>query len=169
LRFLGQLEHGLYEDFENVDPDMLQQGYGCHGHPRSHLPGQSGAGHPPDELDDGGGDGALNQIRVGQEENVHHDPVDVPHNSSPFYGEAREVFLDALKQSTQSNIVPEDFGLLPTEWEDGHYPAYESIRTGVKRRKELRIPLPHEIWFPRAAQWGRALFLMSRLQNLQPE
>ena len=49
--FLGQLEHGLYEDCQGVRPNLLDRFYGVDGGPIQRLPHQSGAGHSVDEED----------------------------------------------------------------------------------------------------------------------
>ncbi|KAF8054959.1 hypothetical protein FPV67DRAFT_1391983, partial [Lyophyllum atratum] len=46
LRFIGQLEHGVYmDDCEGVHPDVINEFYGVHGPPGYRRRGQSGAGH----------------------------------------------------------------------------------------------------------------------------
>jgi hypothetical protein len=100
------------------------------------------------------------------EENVlqfHHKPVPVPKHKCPFEDPADlKVFKGALLATSQDNLLPEGYGLLPEEWDDD-YPAYEIIRSGRRGSKELRVSLPHFVWKPRADLWGRALFIMNSI------
>lgn len=53
--------------------------------------------------------------------------------------------------------------MLPEEWENGTYPAFEILKSGRKRSKELRVALPDLIWRPRAQLWVRALAVLDEL------
>jgi hypothetical protein len=57
---------------------------------------------------------------------------------------------------SQSDIVPDDYGVLPEEWASNDYPKTETIRTGTNG-KELVVVLPRAEWFLRAIQWAQAL------------
>ena len=48
---MGQLEFGIYDDFDNVPVPELEQHYGVQGKPVYRSHGQTGAGHPADEDD----------------------------------------------------------------------------------------------------------------------
>jgi hypothetical protein len=53
MRFLEQIEHGVYMDeCDGIHPDVINQYYGVEGKPVNCQMGQSGAGQPPDEGED---------------------------------------------------------------------------------------------------------------------
>ncbi|KAH6907894.1 hypothetical protein BKA70DRAFT_1104278, partial [Coprinopsis sp. MPI-PUGE-AT-0042] len=97
-------------------------------------------------------------IRNELEANIHHNNnvlSDFPH---PFEtDEQLAAFEQAFSTAEELGIIPNGYGMLPHELEDGMYPPSEVIKVA---RKDVDIPLPLEIWFPRAAKWVQGLHLM---------
>ncbi|KAN0094640.1 hypothetical protein V8E55_002927 [Tylopilus felleus] len=130
LRFLGQTEFGVYQD-------------DC-----------EGAGHPTDEEVSGDEEDGHTAAHIAdlvnrqQQQNVNEDVVFVPSHRSPFTDpEDEATFFGMLNQAIGHQIIPDGFGLRPDEWEDGHYPIFETIRLGRRRSKELENngkPICHE-------------------------
>lgn len=72
-----------------------------------------------------------NVVNQQQQQNVKEDTVFVPSCQSPFTdpkGEA--IFFGMLNDAINYQIIPDWFGLTPNEWEDGHYPIFETIWLG---------------------------------------
>lgn len=74
----------------------------------------------------------------------------------------RDVFDQALEGALRSDIVPSGFFLWPCEWDGTAYPASESIKVA---RKDVNIPLPFEVWYPRAVRWVQGLTLLALVQE----
>ncbi|KAJ7088973.1 hypothetical protein C8R44DRAFT_649123, partial [Mycena epipterygia] len=90
-----------------------------------------------------------------------HAPVKVARHHSPFNDPQHEgEFLELLAEVLSRPEAPEDYGILPDEWED--YGEVETIRTGTNG-KELVVVLPRDDWFPRAAQWAQVLDVLTRV------
>ena len=92
-------------------------------------------------------------------------PVAVPKHSSPFKNrpDLHEAFTENLELLVWGETLPPGFGLLPEEWGEEGYPPVEPIPYG--RRGGMKdIPLPDQIWCPRAVLWGQALFMLNALQ-----
>ncbi|KAJ6530481.1 hypothetical protein DFH09DRAFT_1411003 [Mycena vulgaris] len=105
-----------------------------------------------------------NQIQADQAQNIRHAPIKVARHSSPF--EDKEVEADFLQLLSavlsQVDELPENYGVLPEEWDDDDYDEIETIRTRTNG-KELVVVLPRSDWFPRAVQWAQALDLLNRV------
>ncbi|KAJ7734873.1 hypothetical protein B0H16DRAFT_1767027, partial [Mycena metata] len=172
---LGQLEKGVYlDDCAGVHPDVIAELYGTHGAVMQRAPGETGAGQLDDEdiptvldpeldLDEEGWEDMIEGIEAANAHHFHPEPVSVPKHDNPFSDEALHVFDTALAEAQCLHILPPGYGLLPEEWEDGIYPAFEILESGRKGSKELRVALPDRLWRPRAEQWGRALATLNEL------
>ncbi|KAE9393687.1 hypothetical protein BT96DRAFT_828844 [Gymnopus androsaceus JB14] len=170
--FLGQLEHGLYEDCRGVDPDLLNHFYGVTGEPVQRLPHQTGAGHPADEEGDDSEEEEWNALvnRIGEEDDseFNQDPIEAPKHADPFQDDdLHAIFSEALDRLRNSGAIPRGYGVHSTEWGDTGYPLFGTIRTGLSGRKELRIALPDSTWRPRSVQWAQGLYLMNQLIDEQ--
>jgi hypothetical protein len=176
---MGQVAHGVYvDDCEGIHPDVIDQYYGVHGTATERAPGETGAGHLPDEdvptvehgtmeMDEDDWQDLEDGITAAQASNFHHEPVAVPKHANPFADEHdMQLFQSALVKAHELNVVPSGYGLLPIEWDDDSYPTYEIIRTGRRGVKELRVALPDFIWRPRAESWGRALDILYHIIHL---
>ncbi|KAJ7480898.1 hypothetical protein FB451DRAFT_1556366 [Mycena latifolia] len=119
--------------------------------------GETGAGHTSDDEgdpDDSDEESELdpqeeleNQIQADQAQNIRHAPVKVARHHSPFDEEADEQgFLELLAEVLSQPDVPEDYGILPEEWEGDSYDEVETIRTGTNG-KELVVALPETTGF----------------------
>jgi len=186
MHFVGLSKKGKPEDsFTGVHPDILNH-YCSTTHPNTTTPlGRTGAGHPPDEdsesewEDDGDSntlsfsssstesDSSFACLREAITNNLHtnikHKPVKVPCFQNPFSDlddTAKLAFDQAFVALDQGGHIPSGFGLLKEEWESGEYPTHEELPVG-KRGKSLVIELPETLWYPRAVQWGRALYLLN--------
>jgi hypothetical protein len=73
-------------------------------------------------------------------------------------------FFDALKEIQTLELIPEGYGVLPEELENG-YPVIEILKVGFRGQKELQLELPLEVWFPRAVCWVQALDLLTRFEE----
>lgn len=174
---VGTSTEGVYiDDCEGVHPDVINQYYGVHGAIRKPHRGQTGAGQLADEavpevdsdqeLDEDDWEDLEEQIEQAHESNFHHDAVPVPKHANPFSGEAEQVFEDALERVRAARIIPEGYGLLEDEWEDGVYPSFQILKSGRRGGKELRIALPDFVWRPRAILWGQALDVLNQVNNI---
>ncbi|KAA1467872.1 hypothetical protein DENSPDRAFT_770437, partial [Dentipellis sp. KUC8613] len=180
MRFLSAVEHGVYNDYRDelsgVHPDLLQRYYGTEGnvHVRSH--GQTGAGHSSDEGADHsepGDEAELDPIPISeledavaadQEPNIRHDPIPVADHRNPFPNpELQQLFWDAYDEVCNNGILPQDMMLLDSEWDEGGYPSTGEIPYGSRGTRRLVIPLPRELWYPRAVAWCRAIRLLEQV------
>ncbi|KZT30300.1 hypothetical protein NEOLEDRAFT_1054896 [Neolentinus lepideus HHB14362 ss-1] len=165
LRFLGQARHGVYsDDYDNVHPDVLNQYYGADSTRDARGQNPSGAGHSDEE--DVDTEDLQERISHEQVRHVRHEPVAVPLAESPFSEDITELFLSALQEVRDAEVIPEAFGVLEQEWDDVGYPESEPIRSG---RKYIDIPLPFAVWWPRAVSWVQGLSLLSHFQNAEDE
>ena len=117
--------------------------------------------HPSIQARYGPGTAFDHQVQSAVLKNVHHDAVLVPDAGDPFPSpEAKAVFERSFKQIEDSpaSKIPAGFLLLQNELEGTAYPTAETIRVA---RKETDIPLPFEIWYPRAVQWAQGLTVMT--------
>lgn len=103
------------------------------------------------------------EIRGDLSQNVKHHAIKVAHHSDPFVTEEESArFLHSLTVLNTEHYTPAGYALMADEWDGGDYPEAEEIRVGI-HTKPMSIPLPLEVWFPRALRWGRALDLLSRI------
>lgn len=178
--FLGRVRDGVYvDDLEGIHPDVLNQYYGVHGTELRREPGQTGAGQLPDEevpvpdigdMDDSDWEDLDERVEAAHASNFHHEAVAVPKYAPPFTSdEIMQTFHQALDIAEAHDVVPEGYGLLPTEWEDGMYPAFEILKSGRRGGKELRVALPDFIWRPRAEMWGRGLDILNQLTYINED
>ncbi|KAF8513075.1 hypothetical protein JB92DRAFT_2721892, partial [Gautieria morchelliformis] len=178
LRFINELLYGAaVEEFEDIDPDILQQYYSVLGNPTHRRSQQTGAGYPSDEEDSGsdaaiGSDtGSVSDIEDSEENilqqtisshihaNVNHKVVKCPRSCCPFADPAHVMLLDAvLRDLRASGLIPVGYGLRTSEWVGEEYPASEWVRFG--RNKGVMVDLPSVIWMPRAIAWVHGLYAM---------
>ncbi|KAF9064224.1 hypothetical protein BDP27DRAFT_1230795 [Rhodocollybia butyracea] len=180
LLFLGQLDHGVYEDCPGVDPSLLRQFYGVHGKPAQRQAYQTGAGHPLDEEQwDTDSEGTnlgsewmgIDSGQEGEDEkefNAH--AVEAPKHTNPFDNDQTyRVFKAALARLDESGQIPLGYGVHPSEWDEDGYPALGSIRCGRKGSKMLEVALPDSVWRPRSVRWVQGLYLMDQLIDRQSQ
>jgi hypothetical protein len=107
------------------------------------------------------------QIKKDQSSNIRHNGVRCPRHQDPFQHSegARQIFVESLKVVRTSHVVPKNLGVRAEEWEDG-YPSYELIPGGRRGKNELRVPLPYDIWHPRAVLWAQALSVLTCLMEI---
>ncbi|KAF8514657.1 hypothetical protein JB92DRAFT_2718882, partial [Gautieria morchelliformis] len=188
MRFLSNAKHGkIVSEYDEVHPDTLQRYYSTHGSVVHHT-GLTGAGHPLDEDDldtsddlesltatDSSGDNISDledndennsaiedQLTMDVQANINHPAIHVPRSQPPFSNRLHEaIFFAALDQAHETGLIPEGYGVMAAEQEDG-YPVFESIRVG-RRARELVVELPESIWFPRAVAWSQGLHIMQTL------
>ncbi|GBE84083.1 hypothetical protein SCP_0600610 [Sparassis crispa] len=181
LRLLGQTTNGVYADdpLDKIHPDVLSQYYGVSGRVQNRRRGQTGAGHPEDDSDSDDSDLELgenenenedrmiemleNRIANDQERNIRHKPIKVATHRNPFPDpQSLALFWQLLDAVRAQDIIPDGYGVTPTEWQDGVYPEEEVIRMG-RKKKGLVIALPSVVWLPRAVLWAQAVEIMTRL------
>ncbi|KAF8145501.1 hypothetical protein K438DRAFT_1630000, partial [Mycena galopus ATCC 62051] len=103
------------------------------------------------------------QIEEAHAENFH-EAVSAPKHADPFDNDdTMQLFYDSLEAAIRANIVPPGYGLLPEEWGEEGYPAFEVLKSGRRGSKQLSVALPDEIWRPRAEMWGRALAVFDQI------
>lgn len=91
------------------------------------------------------------------------DTVHVPETDCPFLREEElDVFADCLQTVLDNGFIPEGFGLLDGEYDDG-YPPRETIPYGQRGKRELTVDLPHSLWFGRAVMWAQAVYTLESL------
>ncbi|KZP04047.1 hypothetical protein FIBSPDRAFT_752144 [Athelia psychrophila] len=154
-RLLGQARFGVYKDeCGGVHPDVISKYYGVHGKIIHRAPGDTGAGNPADETDKDVAD----HVAADQQVHIRHEAIEVPIYGNPFMDEATEDgFWRLLAQMVEGDVVPEDVGLHPHEWDDGQYPLFEVLRVGSRGTKEVQISLEEVVWQQRAKLWGQAM------------
>ncbi|KAJ7576110.1 hypothetical protein C8J56DRAFT_800752, partial [Mycena floridula] len=166
MRFLGMVQHRIYEDdCQGRSVEEIDRYYGVHGAERENLDSETGASHLADEdIPDIDSD---DKLQDEEEDNrAYMPPVPVPKASCPFQTEEQlALFHRTLAMADVNNSIPQGMGLLPNEWGDDGYPSFEIIRSGRRGVKELHVALPDSIWRPRACRWGRALYIMSCIQD----
>jgi len=172
MRLLGQISQGVYVDeYDDVNPHILEQFYGVVGKPTVREAGQTGAGHGSDDDED------FTQVDADEDwvdedeahaetqPNIRHEPVPVPSNNNPFTSAQFQHFNAAFHRCMVENLLPSGYGICPEEWVNGTYPTMENIPTGRRGSKELSIRLTDEIWRPRAEKWVRGLYLLNCILN----
>ena len=167
LRFIGMTEGGIHmDDFELEDPDVLNEHYGVHGQVRPPRPGETGAGYTEeDEFDRMSNVLSEHEINEETERNMNHEPVSVPAHADPFEtDEQHEAFWAALEHANGNNSLPDGFNLSPEDHQEGVYPTFEVLRMG-RRRVELPIELPIDVWLPRSVLWCQALDILFRFET----
>ncbi|KAJ7070011.1 hypothetical protein C8F01DRAFT_976418, partial [Mycena amicta] len=184
MLLLGGVQHGIYrDDFEAEHPAVLEQFLGADG---PDLPGNGQLSDDDytdevaedsvdsdesefeyDEGADENDDRVANAIEEAYGQNFHPEPVAVPKHECPFDDEEQlQIFVDALTQATNMNLVPRGYGIRQEEWEDDEYPSYGIIKSGRRGSKRTRISLPDHIWRPRAELWTRALDILQQIQYM---
>ncbi|KAL4261185.1 hypothetical protein AB1N83_010317 [Pleurotus pulmonarius] len=175
LRFLGQLEHGVYDgDLTQTIQQVLHQVCLQNGHD-SDSNSDIEMSDPLDEDDtDSGWTDMEDNSPVTDEwvracDEVHgkqHDGVKVPRISCPFtsLGE-QQVFTQQLQQLRQDGIVPFGYGIHAEEWGNAGYPSFEIIKSG-RGKKDLWVALPDEVWRARAELWVQSLHLLTMFQEI---
>lgn len=154
---LGMVEQGINNDpCDEMSTQEIEEHYGCFGKEKVRRTHQTGAGHNNDKDED---------ITVDVDNSL--PSVKVKSTRSPFPNDAtQELFRQALKKAVKEALVPEGYRVLEDEWEDGEYPAFEMLQVGKKRSGETVIPLPQEVWLPRAELWATALALKAEILNV---
>ncbi|KAJ3505025.1 hypothetical protein NMY22_g17726 [Coprinellus aureogranulatus] len=135
LYLLGKLENGEFAQPSNMHPSI-----------------QAHYGHDAN-LDE--------RIRSDIARNVHHDAVSAPDIGCPFpSSEAEQAFETSWRhiEATAASPIPSGFLLRQDELAGSVYPTAETIRVA---RKDTDIPLPFEIWYPRAVRWAQGLTVMT--------
>jgi hypothetical protein len=174
------IRYGIYvntdppDDCAGLTIEEIMKGYGIHGEIRRCGDGKTGAGQaqedPVDVVNvDNVQDDNQDDSMVGSNDITFNDkftapPVRVPRVVNPFTNipQLHQVFMDTFKQAEGHGIIPEGYGIQPSEWEYGAYPSFYHIRSGKKGR-ELRVELPDLIWRPRTEMWVRALDIYNNL------
>ncbi|KAJ7683760.1 hypothetical protein B0H17DRAFT_27044 [Mycena rosella] len=128
MRLVGELKYGKYADnFDEIHPDVLDR-YG-----------------DAANIDEA--------IASDQGHNIRHDAIDVSKHKCPFQGdEAAHIFSCALAELKALEIIPQQLGVSPGEWDEDGYPETELVKVG---RKEVEITLPFVVWWPRAVAWHK--------------
>ena len=163
LRFLRQTELGIYgeDDCEGVHPDTIQEYYGTTEDHVQRLAGQTGAGHPPEEVDDNYVEPALiENIVQDQDSDVRHDPIPTPDNEPPMSPELLMTFSDcltALQSGDQGDLLRSITGG-PFSWN-----PVEVMRVGHRRQGELMISFADGTQERRARLWLAAIHILGGL------
>ncbi|KZV62873.1 hypothetical protein PENSPDRAFT_710703 [Peniophora sp. CONT] len=97
--------------------------------------------------------------------NIRHSPIRVPRHVNPFLGDlAREERfwekVQALKDA-RPEMIPEGYNLLDEDFEEEMYPSAHEIPLGRSKTRTQVIPLPYEVWYPRAVRWVQALHVLN--------
>ncbi|KAJ3871876.1 hypothetical protein F5051DRAFT_340235, partial [Lentinula edodes] len=182
MHLIGRLEHGEYEDDCNgLDPTIIGRYYGVEDEEDNieHNSSDSDSGSDIDNTDgveaedistytSSSSDETQNlpdHILKDVQSQFHHAPVWVPKHKNPFSTKLqRKVFNDCLVEVLESDAgLPSGLGIRQDEWEEEGYPIFETLKSGRRGTKELRIPLPLEDWLPRAEVWVKALTLMNNI------
>ena len=107
--------------------------------------GQSDSDEP--DLDANDGSDLEARIAAFVNRRVHGKEIVTPRHENPFKSNTNmETFEEALQSVRLEGVVPDGYGVLPEEWDDGGYPSYEILKVGRRGAKQLRVALPHEVW-----------------------
>jgi hypothetical protein len=143
----------------------LNKYHGVAGQENPRTPG-NGAGHAEDDLFSLVAD----RIEENQQSNIRHEGVDVPRHTTPWGTQSAHArFCTALAEVKRSKIVPQNFGMLPEEWDVGGYPVSEVVPLGRWGGKVLDIALPIALWKPRAVVWCQALEVLTCIQDMMDQ
>ncbi|KAJ7199989.1 hypothetical protein GGX14DRAFT_372637, partial [Mycena pura] len=102
-----------------------------------------------------------NAIEADQDRHVRHDGVEVEQAEAPFDKDQEEIFAEILERMKAAEIIPDNFGVTPPEWEEPNYGELETIKIA---RKSVEIQLPFDVWYPRAVLWAQGLTIMKKIQ-----
>jgi hypothetical protein len=154
---------GFYDedDCEGIHPDTIQEYYGT---TQAHVKrgvDQTGAGHPPEELD---GDcmeiGLIGNVVQDQDSDIRHNSIPTPdHEASLMAPEHLTLLSDCLAALKGG---PDDFlrsiadGVF--EWD-----PVAVMKVGHRRQKELVISLVDVAWERRALLWIAAIRVLDSL------
>ncbi|KAH6899439.1 hypothetical protein BKA70DRAFT_1115451 [Coprinopsis sp. MPI-PUGE-AT-0042] len=168
MRLLGQVEHGVYavQSEENqMDQDVEMIDAEAEENLDIHMEDSEGLGTESDtEMGEANEDDwqdkdatpGIDTLTQNQELNICHEPVPTPKSATPFRNEQEMVvFMSATSEMNAEGRVPIGYGVLNDEWDEygGEYLPFHNIPTR-RRGKELRVDLPHDIWYPRAVHWA---------------
>lgn len=122
-----------------------------------------------DQEKEGDTNSSADSIYDEAEPGFMHEPVAVPSSDSPFIQadllEALKAAVERARQGEGEN--PTGYGVCPEEWDTDGYPASEVLKSGRRAGHELGIPLPSDLWLPRAELWAKSLFFLHRLQHVE--
>jgi hypothetical protein len=150
---------------EGVHPNVLQRYYGTTGRPKNRPCGCTGAGHDALELQQEEiASIARNVSGVNDPEFIPE--VVAPTAPNPFSNpEHLNIYGEALHRLDEENVTPEHYGLDDSELHPSDREMYERITLGRSGRKFLDIPLPPEVWKPRAVRWAQAINALIHCKN----
>jgi hypothetical protein len=109
----------------------------------------------------------IQDISDAQEIRLKHKAVPVPKHRNPLTSQQLWTFEYALEELKRRDFIPPGYGLMSNEWEDGEYPAVETIKVGWKKQNKLLVLLPDEVWRPRAEQWARSLYILNSILSVE--
>lgn len=110
------------------------------------------------------------KIAHDQQSNIRHEGINVPRHTRPWDSEsAHTIFTDALDKVKQSGIIPNNFGMLPEEWDNEGYPSFEIVKLGRRAGQLLHVALPDDVWRPRAVVWCQALDVLTCLKDMMDQ
>ena len=162
LRFLRQTQSGVYveDDCEGIHPETIQEYYGT---TKDHVQcrvGQTGAGHPPEELDNIETD-LVDSVVQDQDSDIRHDSIPTADHEAPLASPEHLVLfsdcLTALRNDDQGDLLRSMAGQ-PLLWD-----SVEVMRVGHRRQKELVISLMDAVWERRALLWLAAIRVLESL------
>lgn len=115
--------------------------------------GQTGAGHPPEELEDD--IDLLGNVVQDQDSDIRHDSIPTANHDAPLMSpEHMTLFSDclvALQHDTQGDLLHSVGG------EFFVWDSVEVVRVGRRQQKELVISLMDAAWERRALLWLAAI------------
>ncbi|KAF8580861.1 hypothetical protein K439DRAFT_1619442 [Ramaria rubella] len=155
------MKHGFAMDgFPDVYPEILERYHGVDGDQIHCAPSQMGAGYPSDESGDESGHldvSSKNTLVSGDSDCEEHEDDKLQKQIiSDIHVNIHHKLVKAPQ--SQTNLIPSGFGVKPSEWEDGEYPAYEHTMFGC-HKKEITVDTPVAIWLPHAIAWCQALLM----------
>jgi len=151
---MGMTSEGVYDDDDRIDSAVIEEYFRAR-----NMDG-------PDANAPHGIANEARRIEEEQQANIRHDGVDVPLNEHPFpRADIEAAFLTALDQVQENQILPSGLGIRVEEWEGG-YPTSEIVRKGRRGTKEHVVPLPIDIWLPRAERWCQGLSVMFAIRDM---
>lgn len=98
----------------------------------------------------------------GIDSNIRHEAIPVPSGPCPFDQEGLFLFKHGLDLLTESEDLPDGYGVTLAELDGDGFNEHEDINIGLQK-KGVPVELPSRIWKPRTEFWAKGLFTMTSI------
>jgi hypothetical protein len=179
--FDGVMTHGMdqgpIDDVLNETEKDINTLYGVEGREVRRAPGQTGAGHDPDEVigieipaeyeeehEEPHSEDEFTELEMAMlksvNKNARHPPVKLPRFFPIFDDEHHErMFRELLARDADQESVPPTSNLFD---EDLEWVPQQNIP--YTHDQQMAMELPARVWMPRVLQWEQALYRFNQIQ-----